>query len=64
MPPIVQTAGINPIHFGLGLTQYGRYGGYRRNKSLLEEAGWKVGCDRVQRIWRRQEQGRRDRSLI
>ena len=28
-------------------SQYGRYG-YRRIKSLLDEAGWNVGCDRVQ----------------
>ena len=34
-------------------SQYGRYG-YRRIKSLLDEAGWEVGCDRVQRIWRRE----------
>jgi len=34
-------------------SQYGRYG-YRRIKSLLDEAGWNVGCDRVQRIWRRE----------
>jgi len=34
-------------------SQYGRYG-YRRIKSLLDEAGWDVGCDRVQRIWRRE----------
>jgi transposase InsO family protein len=27
---------------------------YRRIKSLLDEAGWNVGCDRVQRIWRRE----------
>jgi putative transposase len=33
--------------------QYGRYG-YRRIHSLLEEAGWDVSCDRVQRIWRRE----------
>ena len=26
---------------------------YRRIKSLLDEAGWDVGCDRVQQIWRR-----------
>lgn len=32
--------------------QYGRYG-YRRITALLREAGWKVGKDRVQRIWRR-----------
>jgi putative transposase len=35
------------------VSQYGRYG-YRRIKSLLDEAGWDVGCDRVQRIWRRE----------
>ena len=34
-------------------SQYVRYG-YRRIKSLLDEAGWDVGCDRVQRIWRRE----------
>jgi putative transposase len=34
-------------------SQYGRYG-HRRIKSLLDEAGWNVGCDRVQRIWRRE----------
>jgi len=33
--------------------QYGRYG-YRRIQSLLKEGGWDVGCDRVQRIWRRE----------
>lgn len=32
---------------------YGRYG-YRRITALLNEAGWKVGTDRVQRIWRRE----------
>jgi putative transposase len=34
-------------------SQYGRYG-YRRITSLPVEAGWQVGCDRVQRIWRRE----------
>jgi transposase InsO family protein len=34
-------------------SQYGRYG-YRRITSLLVKAGWQVGCDRVQRIWRRE----------
>ena len=33
--------------------QYGRYG-YRRISSLLRDAGWSVGVDRVQRIWRRE----------
>jgi putative transposase len=33
--------------------QYGRYG-YRRITELLKEAGWRVGTDRVQRIWRRE----------
>jgi hypothetical protein len=33
--------------------QYGRYG-YRRITQLLKEAGWDVGTDRVQRIWRRE----------
>ena len=34
-------------------SQYVRYG-YRRITSLLADAGWQVGCDRVQRIWRRE----------
>jgi len=33
--------------------KYGRYG-YRRVTTLLQEAGWQVGKDRVQRIWRRE----------
>lgn len=33
--------------------QYGRYG-YRRITALLVRAGWKVGKDRVERIWRRE----------
>jgi putative transposase len=36
----------------LSLSKYGRYG-YRRITSLLTP-GWQVGCDRVQRIWRRE----------
>jgi transposase InsO family protein len=34
-------------------TQYGRYG-YRRITIKLREAGWQVGKDRVERIWRRE----------
>lgn len=34
-------------------TKYGRYG-YRRITALLQTAGWRVGKDRVQRIWRRE----------
>jgi len=34
-------------------SQYGRYG-YRRIQSLLNDAEWNVGCDRVQRIWGRE----------
>src|SRR5208283_3599289 len=34
-------------------SQYGRYG-YRRITVLLQGAGWNVGRDRVQRIWRRE----------
>ena len=34
-------------------SQYGRYG-YRRITALLRSAGWAVGKDRVQRIWRRE----------
>ncbi len=34
-------------------SQYGRYG-YRRITVLLEAAGWQVGKDRVERIWRRE----------
>lgn len=33
--------------------QYGRYG-YRRITVKLKEAGWAVGKDRVERIWRRE----------
>lgn len=33
--------------------QYGRYG-YRRITKLVNDAGWPVGTDRVQRIWRRE----------
>jgi transposase InsO family protein len=33
--------------------KYGRYG-YRRITVLLQGAGWPVGKDRVQRIWRRE----------
>jgi putative transposase len=32
--------------------QYGRYG-YRRITRMVNAAGWRVGTDRVQRIWRR-----------
>jgi transposase InsO family protein len=34
-------------------SQYGRYG-YRRITALLQHAGWQVGKDRVERIWRRE----------
>lgn len=34
-------------------TKYGRYG-YRRITALLRGAGWPVGRDRVQRIWRKE----------
>jgi putative transposase len=34
-------------------SEYGRYG-YRRITAKLQEAGWAVGKDRVQRIWRRE----------
>jgi transposase InsO family protein len=34
-------------------TKYGRYG-YRRITALLRRAGWQVGKDRGQRIWRRE----------
>jgi putative transposase len=34
-------------------SNYGRYG-YRRITALLQAAGWAVGTDRVQRIWRRE----------
>ena len=34
-------------------SQHGRYG-YRRITALLLRAGWKVGKDRVERIWRRE----------
>ena len=34
-------------------SEYGRYG-YRRITAVLQDAGWQVGRDRVQRIWRRE----------
>ena len=34
-------------------SEYGRYG-YRRITVKLRKAGWQVGTDRVQRIWRRE----------
>ena len=34
-------------------SEYGHYG-YRRITVKLREAGWQVGTDRVQRIWRRE----------
>ena len=34
-------------------SEYGRCG-YRRITALLNQAGWQVGKDRVQRIWRRE----------
>ncbi len=34
-------------------SEYGRYG-YRRITALLRIGGWRVGKDRVQRIWRRE----------
>ena len=34
-------------------SQYGRFG-YRRITIMLQQAGWHVGTDRVQRIWRRE----------
>ena len=34
-------------------SEYGRYG-YRRITALLRGAGWSVGKDRVERIWRRE----------
>jgi hypothetical protein len=39
--------------------KYGRYG-YRRITALLQNAGWPVGKDRVQRIWRREGLNRRN----
>jgi len=34
-------------------SQYGRYG-YRRITALLQGVGWRVGKDRIERIWRRE----------
>ncbi len=34
-------------------SRYGRYG-YKKITALLQTAGWKVGRDRVERIWRRE----------
>jgi putative transposase len=42
-----------PMEVARPASGYGRYG-YRRITALLQEAGWHVGKDRVQRIWRRE----------
>jgi len=34
-------------------SQFGRYG-YRQITGLLRHAGWRVGKDRVQRIWKKE----------
>ena len=34
-------------------SEYGRYG-YKKIAALLQIAGWSVGRDRVERIWRRE----------
>ena len=34
-------------------SRYARYG-YRRITALLKQAGWQVGKDQVERIWRRE----------
>jgi len=47
-----QQVTLNQALSGLGV-KYGRYG-YRRITVLLRNAGWPVGKDRVQRIWRRE----------
>jgi putative transposase len=50
-PPADEDAMIRAI---LALaSEYGRYG-YRRVTALLQAAGWQVGKDRVQSIWRRE----------
>jgi putative transposase len=36
------------------VTLASQYGRYRRITTLLKRAGWKVGKDRVERIWRRE----------
>ena len=33
-------------------SEYGRYG-YKKIAAMLQSSGWKVGRDRVERIWRR-----------
>jgi len=42
-----------PAGWPVACHDYGRYG-YRRITAPLQEAGWQVGKDRVQRIWRRE----------
>ena len=49
--PVLDEDALTRAIVALG-TQYGRYG-YRRITALLRSAGWEVGKDRVQRIWRR-----------
>jgi transposase InsO family protein len=48
----VDEDGLTAAIIGLA-GQYGRYG-YRRVTALLNQAGWLVGKDRVQRIWQRE----------
>ena len=50
--PVLDEDALTRAIVALG-TQYGRYG-YRRITALLRSAGWEVGKDRVQRIWRRE----------
>ena len=50
--PVLDEDGLTRAIVALA-TQYGRYG-YRRIAALLRGAGWPVGKDRVQRIWRRE----------
>ena len=50
--PVLAEDGLTRAIVALA-TQYGRYG-YRRIAALLRSAGWPVGKDRVQRIWRRE----------
>jgi helix-turn-helix protein len=60
----IHADGFAPAHLNLSTkalteaiialaSKYGRYG-YRKITAKLQEAGWQVGKDRVQRIWRRE----------
>ena len=53
MPTLLADEDALPRAIVAVASEYGRYG-YRRVTALLQAYGWKVGKDRVPRIWRRE----------